>query len=90
MDVHFINIYIYIYINAEKKKRGKKTDTKIQNKRGKNGEIKKTNKWKVTEKDKKKKWKEEICSKNKNDNKWLFWSFLEKTILFPFSLEFSP
>ena len=46
MDVHFINIYIYIYIyiNAEKKKRGKKTDTKIQNKRGKNGEIKKTNK----------------------------------------------
>ena len=38
-----------------KKKRGKKTDTKIQNKRGKNGEIKKTNKWKVTEKDTKKK-----------------------------------
>ena len=28
-----------------KKKRGKKTDTKIQNKRGKNGEIKKTNKY---------------------------------------------
>ena len=39
---------------------------------------------------KKKNWKEEICSKNKNDNKWLFWSFLGKTILFPFSLEFSP
>lgn len=39
----------------KRKKEGKKTDTKIQIKRGKNGEIKKTNKWKVTEKDKKKK-----------------------------------
>ena len=44
MCTSLIYIYIYIYINAEKKKRGKKTDTKIQNKRGKNGEIKKTNK----------------------------------------------
>ena len=89
MDVHFINIYIYIYMR--KKKKREKNRHKNPKQKRKNGEIKKTDKWKVTEKDtKKKKWKEEICSKNKNDNKWLFWSFLGKTILFPFSLEFSP